>query len=202
MKLVEENIDELLPVPEEIIEELVSENTDQTKQKEKTQKIYIDDLELTRILIEESTNRINLSLQDPSAKLPGPSNKLGEWFIKVTDHMLTRGNFRGYSDNYKDEFKSSAYLFFARYWWKFDASKVKQNTDKNGNFKDQQDLKGGFSFFTTLAWTGTLSALKTLKEADEFRKNIAESKTRDTEGDITTDFYLHRYDNGFGGYNI
>ena len=47
MKLVEENIDELLPVPEEIIEELVSENSDQTKQKEKTQKIYIDDLEYT-----------------------------------------------------------------------------------------------------------------------------------------------------------
>ena len=159
---------------------------------------YIDDLELTRILIQE----IALRTQKVSnnEKPNGPSNQLGAWFIKVVDRMLTRGNFRGYSDNYKDEFKSNAYLFFARYWWKFDAKRVAGNyikgiTEGERVLKEESTLKGGFSYFTTLAWTASLGALKVLKEADSSRQKMAEDKFKHSAEDITTEFYIGRSSN-------
>lgn len=159
---------------------------------------YIDDLELTRILIHE----INIRNQKISnnEKPDGPSNQLGAWFIKVVDRMLTRGNFRGYSDNYKDEFKSNAYLFFARYWWKFDAKRVAGNYIKNTSgekvLKESIAYKGGFSYFTTLAWTASLGALKSLKESDASRQKMAEDKFKHSEDDITTEYYVGRNYNG------
>lgn len=159
---------------------------------------YIDDLELTRILIHE----INIRNQKVAnnEKPDGPSNQLGAWFIKVVDRMLTRGNFRGYSDNYKDEFKSNAYLFFARYWWKFDAKRVAGNYIKNTSgekvLKESITYKGGFSYFTTLAWTASLGALKSLKESDASRQKMAEDKFKHSEDDITTEYYVGRNYNG------
>lgn len=178
----------------------------------KEAKNYIDDLELTRLLIEEINNRKNL-IKSGSEKLPGPSNQLGAWYIKVVDRLLTKHNFRGYSDNYKDEFKSSAYLFFARYWWKFDPSRVKGNIDKEllelaeiqeeteeieNSVPLKEELKGGFTFFTTLAWTGILAALKVLKLNDAFRKKMAELKTKTSESEINSDFYTDRV----GSYDL
>lgn len=159
--------------------------------KEKT--MYIDDLDLTRILIQEIQNR--QSLIEQGLKPVGPSNALGVWFVKVVDRMLTRGNFRGYSDNYKDEFKSNAYLFFARYWWKFDATRVIGNYSvKDGvkTLKEPETFKGGFSYFTTLAWTATMGALKTLKENDISRQKIAEDKFKNSGDDIATEYYVGR----------
>lgn len=160
---------------------------------------YIDDLELTRILIHE----INIRTQKVAnnEKPDGPSNQLGAWFIKVVDRMLTRGNFRGYSDNYKDEFKSNAYLFFARYWWKFDAKRVAGNYIKGPSegervLKESTTYKGGFSYFTTLAWTASLGALKALKETDSSRQKMAEDKFKHSEDDITTEYYVGRSYNG------
>lgn len=163
--------------------------------------VYIDDLHLTRVLIKEVLAR-KAFVEDPKnegKKPAGPSNVLGEWFVKVTHRMLTRGNFRGYSDNYKDEFKSNAYLFFARYWWKFDATRVIGNyTTKDGvkTLKPEEEFKGGFSYFTTLAWTATMGALKVLKEADNSRHTLADSKFRNSGDDINLEYYTGRNFNG------
>jgi hypothetical protein len=197
---------------------------DEYRDKKQPKQLYIEDSELTRLLLSEISNRKTISeTAEIGTKLPGPSNQLGEWFIKVTHRMLTRGNFRNYSDNYKDEFKSDAYLFFARYWWKFDPRKVAQNlillpnttVVKNKKqkmttyywqetkdaekieyvpeLKPSEQLLGGFSYFTTLAWTGTLGALSSLKKADEFRQNIAENMMKDSRSNTTLDYFNDRH---------
>lgn len=195
--------------------ETLPQNDPEFKKLIKEKQVYINDLELTKILIKEINNRKYI-IEQTKEKVPGPSNQLGEWFVKVTDHMLTRGNFRGYSDNYKDEFKSNAYLFFARYWWKFDPTRVAGNKIKppkdaelksDGKYyisennteiewkqlyKPESEWKGGFTFFTTLAWTGTLGALKTLKEADNFKQKMAEDMTKTSKIDTMTEYYVDR----------
>jgi hypothetical protein len=223
----EENLDfDLLDKEIEIDEDEFEEELESfvKKQPKQEKQLYIDDKELTELLIKELTARKAIAdVAEVGAKLPGPSELLGEWFVKVTHRMLTRGNFRNYSDNYKDEFKSDAYLFFARYWWKFDPRKVAQNLillpnttivvnkkQKTKTFfwsetkesekieyvpdmKDAELLLGGFSYFTTLAWTGTLGALSTLKKADEFRQNLAENMMNDSRNNTTLDYFNDRH---------
>jgi len=227
------DIKDIIEDEEDVLDIDVSKNQDllqfvKTEIKEKS--MYIDDIDLTSTLISEIKEREkylseNITRDGCITKIKGPSNILGEWFIKVTDRMLTRYNFRGYSDNYKDEFKSNAYLFFARYWWKFNPERVTQNwttlpkksdttyiwinestsetpqlypyyTSNSGELvrwektlKSDTELKGGFSYFTILAWTAALNALKVLKENDQNRKHMAESLVRTSENDINTDFY-------------
>jgi hypothetical protein len=92
-----------------------------------------------------------------------PSNELGKYYIDVVDNLLKRNNFNNYT--YKDDFKSEAYYFFIRYWWKFRPEKVNKESNKG--------LVGGFSYFTTMAWTGFREVIKKEQvKANDINKRV------------------------------
>lgn len=237
-----ENLEELdlQEIEESDIDEIISEFLEETldtidtidtvepiKKLSNKRQNYIDDLEMTALLVKEAKERQLFENTKPeNVKSLGPSNMLGEWFIKITERMLSRGNFRNYSDNYKDEMRSDAYLFFARYWWKFNPEKVTQNwtlppkdaiwenvydtegviVSKNifvnendvkvpwhSKMKPEEEWKGGFSFFTTLAWSGAIGALKIRKKEDEQRQKIAEDMAKNSRDSTSTEYYIDRH---------
>jgi hypothetical protein len=183
----QDNLDTVIEeVPQEIIV-AISIPEEITKQDKQKKLHYIDDVELTALLMKEIHSRSLFMVNNPDKKPPGASNALGEWYIRVVDRLLTRGNFRGYSENYKMEFRSSAYLFFARYWYKFDSTRVQSNQRENST-----EIKGGFSYFTTLAWTSILGTLKDMNLDYKNSSDMVDNVTKTSSSDAITEYYTGR----------
>ena len=143
---------------------------------------YINDKELTKLLLKEKEEYFNKERKSCS-------NQLAEKFLLILEKILTRPNFNRYSQDYKDEFKSSAELLFIKHWFKFNPEKIKKNYFiKNGKkiLKEKKDWGGAFAFFSILAWTGCTDEIKKFKKIknekqqmiDDIKKEFLNSKRK------------------------
>lgn len=151
----------------------------------------LDPSEETRIQLTTYDNKPKINTAYTSVKRKrvkfGPGEELGEFFILIVDRMLTKSNWSGYSDNYMDEFKSSAYWFFSRYWMKFNILKVKGQENKPEHLKT-----GGFSYFSTLTYSGILAALKILKKEDNAKKEISHDMNSNVRDNTVNSLYTNK----------
>jgi len=100
------------------------------------------------------------------------SNKLAEYFLHIESSILKKFNWRNYTQAYKDELTSSANTFFIRYWWKFNPTRMalNYNTIKGEKIlKPEQEFKGAFLYFTSLAYSGNLAGIKFLNKSKQSR---------------------------------
>jgi len=163
---------------QEIPSNISIEGLQREKTEEEKQKFYIDDYALTKLLLKEQEEYKN-GLRTKS------SEELAKNFITVLEHVLTARNFSGYSKNYKDEFRSKAYLLFVKHWHKFDPAKARLNYyQKDGElfYKENVDeLRGGFGWFSLFARTAALDEIKRFKRIREKNQEIIDGKNADLE---------------------
>lgn len=148
------------------------------KTADEKKKFYIDDYQLTKDLLREQ-KEFKEGLRKSS------SNELAKQFITVLEHVLTKHNFSGYSKNYKDEFRSKAYMLFVKHWHKFDPAKARLNYyQKDGELffkEDVAELRGGFGWFSLFSQTASIDEIKRFKRIREKLKEIVDSKNADLE---------------------
>jgi len=175
---------------------------------------YIDDVEITRVLLRDKETPNGLD-EDGKPKPPKASEELGEMYLMMIEKILSRGNFRGYTEEYKNEMRGMAHIFFARYWWKFSPEKVQFNVLFNDSvksfklhegisddievfFKDlpdeykilkpREEWKGVFSFFSTLIFSAFLGGLKNLNKSKPYIED-AKQRTDSASEDIASEYY-------------
>lgn len=149
------------------------DNLPREKTKEEKKKFYIDDFALTKQLLKEQKD-----FKDGLVKTS--SNDLAQQFIIVLEHVLTKHNFSGYSKNYKDEFRSKAYMLYVKHWHKFDPTKARLNYyQKDGELfykEDVSELRGGFGWFSLFSSTASIDEIKRFKRIRENLKEIVDEK--------------------------
>ena len=153
--------------------ELPRERTEAEKKK-----FYIDDYALTKQLMKEQKDF-------KEGLIKTSSNDLAKQFIIVLEHVLTKHNFSGYSKNYKDEFRSKAYMLYVKHWHKFDPAKARLNYyQKDGELffkEDVSELRGGFGWFSLFSSTASIDEIKRFKRIREKLKIIVDGKNADLE---------------------
>jgi len=156
-----------------LYEDDLEENVfERNEDKNKDKNFYMDDLELTKMLLEEQKEFLE-------GKRKSASNDLAKKFITVLEHYLTKHNVSGYSKNYKDEFRSKAYILFVKHWFKFDPKKARLNYyQKDGElyYKEEEELKGGFGWFSLFSSTASIDEIKRLKKIRENLKALVDEK--------------------------
>jgi hypothetical protein len=136
---------------------------------------YIDDKELTKKLLLEIENY-------KSGKQKTASNDLAVCSLRILERILSRRNFKNYTDDYKDEFRSKAHFLFAKYWHRYEPEKVRKNfyvKDGIKYLKDKSEWQGAFSWFTLLSWTACTDEIKRLNKLKEKRKELFETESSD-----------------------
>jgi len=157
---------------------------------------YIDDVELTKQLMEEIE-------QYNKGQRKNPSDSLIKKFFLIQEKILTASKYNGYTKDYKDEFKSEANLLFIRYWMKFNPYKVKNNIDNDnidfdiaanpnididikGDYKKlKKELKGALTYFTILNITAIHTIINKEKKFRNFKKNLYHQTFNDLKKDVS-----------------
>lgn len=135
---------------------------------------YIDDLVLTKLLLTEMQE-----FKDGERK--SASNELAGHFLHILDRIMKRANFKGYSDEYKDEFRSKAQILFVKHWYKFKPESIQKNwytKNKVKHFKEEAEWKGAFTWFSLMSWTGCTDEIKRLNKISEKRKKLIEEENQ------------------------
>jgi len=165
--------------------EITVDNLAIEKTAEQKKKFYIDDLELTQQLMKEQKEYL-------AGDRKTSSNDLASKFIIVLEHVLTKYNFSGYSKNYKDEFRSKAYILFVKHWFKFKPEKTRLNYyQKDGELyfkEDPKEYRGAFGLFSLFSSTGAIDEIKRFKRQREKIKEILDAKNAELE---SLDQYLY-----------
>jgi hypothetical protein len=161
------------------------ENLAIEKTSEQKKKFYIDDLALTQQLMKEKEEYL-------AGERKTSSEDLARQFIIVLEHVLTKHNFSGYSKNYKDEFRSKAYMLFVKHWFKFKPEKTRLNYyQKDGELyfkEDPTEYRGAFGLFSLFSSTASIDEIKRFKRQREKLKEIVDNKNADLE---SLDQYLY-----------
>ncbi len=167
-----------MPQPTELPSNITIDRIAIEKTEEQKKKFYIDDFALTKQLMREQQEFLN-------GDRKSSSNELASQFITVLEHVLTKHNFSGYSKNYKDEFRSKAYMLFVKHWHKFDPKKARLNYyQKDGELfykEDVTELRGGFGWFSLFSSTASIDEIKRFKRIREKNQVIIDSKNADLE---------------------
>lgn len=145
---------------------------------------YIDDYELTKLLMKEQAEFRNNERRQASEEL---SLK----FLLILDHVLTLRNFSGYSRNWKDEFRSKSHELYVKHWHKFDPVRARLNFyQKDGELylKEVEEFRGAFGWFSLFCKTGALDEIKKLKRRSAQIKEIIEGKNAELDGMETYQF--------------
>ena len=174
------------PKENETLKNLTTKDLIREKTEEEKKKFYIDDYALTKQLMKEQQD-----FKDGLIKTS--SNELASQFIVVLEHVLTKHNFSGYSKNYKDEFRSKAYMLFVKHWHKFDPTRARLNYfQKDGELflkEDKNEWRGGFGWFSLFSQTAAVDEIKRFKRHREKLKEIVDDKNSELE---TLDAYLYK----------
>jgi len=123
---------------------------------------YIDDKELTKLLMKEIQER-------KDGKRKGPSNELTEKFLLIYNKILTRNNFSGYTNAWKNEFYDKATMKFMRNWYKFNPKKIQANY-KKGQYIGP--VKGAHTFFTTIVFSSIFDVIRKNKKMEKMLDKI------------------------------
>lgn len=125
------------------------------------------------------------------------SERLAEYYMLMQERVLSRSNWRNYTPEYKNELRSMGSLFFTRYWWKFDYTRVAANwavvyeLDESGKIlrdlsipesednkvvksrtlKERGLLKGTFSYFTNLIFSANLGGISDINKSKKGLEN-------------------------------
>jgi hypothetical protein len=165
-------------VPSDIPDNVKLNELPREKSKEEQNKFYVDDYELTKLLLKEQ-KEFHEGLRKTS------SNELAKQFITILEHVLTKHNFSGYSKNYKDEFRSKAYMLFVKHWHKFKPEKARLNYyQKDGELffkEDVNELRGAFGWFSLFSSTASIDEIKRFKRIRENNQKIIDGKNSDLE---------------------
>lgn len=137
---------------------------------------YCDDYALTALLLKEQEEFRN-------GERTSASDEIGTYFLTIREHVLTKRNFSGYSQNYKDEFRSKANELFAKHWHKFDPIRARKNyTQKDGELflkEDKTEWRGGFGWFSLFCRTAAIDEIKRLNKIRQKNQAIIEEKNHD-----------------------
>lgn len=146
-----------------------------SKSDKKANSDYIDDLVLTKLLLKEIKEFKN-------GERKSASNELASHFLLILARIMKRGNFKGYSPEYKDEFRSKAQILFVKHWHKFKPKSIQKNwytKNKVKYFKDESEWKGAFTWFSLMSWTGCTDEIKRLNKISEKRKKLIEEENKE-----------------------
>lgn len=124
------------------------------------------------------------------------SEKLASYFMLIEERILSKGNWRGYTNEYKNELRSMGSLFFARYWWKYNPLRVNKNKlEENHNYNEDDDvLYGAFTYFTNLISSAFLGGISDINKSKKLLKE-KDSKIEHSEDDINSIIYSGRFEN-------
>jgi len=143
------------------------------KEAQKEANFYCDDYALTAMILKEQKDF-------REGKVRSASNELAKEFMTIREHVLKKRNFSGYSQNYKDEFRSKASELFVKHWHKFDATRARKNyTQKDGELyykEDVSELRGAFGWFSLFCKTAAIDEIKRFKKGRENVKKIIDEK--------------------------
>jgi hypothetical protein len=93
---------------------------------------------------------------------------------------LTKSNVVGYTNHYKDEFRSKAYELFVKHWHKFDPSRARLNFYQKGKQlylkEDKSQWRGGFGWFSLFCRTAVIDELNRFKKRKQFIDKILDEK--------------------------
>jgi len=165
-------------VEKEELAKIRVDNIPREKTPDEKSKFYIDDYALTKLLLKEQKDY-------KEGLVKTSSNELAKQFITILEHVLTKHNFSNYSKNYKDEFRSKAYMLFVKHWHKFDPLKARLNYyQKDGELfykEDINEIRGGFGWFSLFSSTAAIDEIKKFKRIREKTQAILNTKNAELE---------------------
>ena len=131
---------------------------------------YIDDYELTKMLMKEVE-------EYKQGKRKSPSEELSKKFLTIFYHFISSWKYYGYTDDRKQDFLSQASYLFLKNWHKFNPEKVQKNWKQKNNEKylvKEDEYRGAFSFFTMICANGVHFIINKFKKEKENHEKLIE----------------------------
>jgi len=132
---------------------------------------YFNDIEMTKLLIKESKERLE-------GKRKNPSDKITKAFLDILEHTLTSRKYSGYTPEWKDEFRGLAHEKFVKHWYKFDPKRAQKNYYQKNNekfLKDEKEWGGAHGYFTTIVISSIHDVIRKFKKERQDREEMAVS---------------------------
>jgi len=124
------------------------------KRKPKKIENYIEDRELTTLLMKE-INKLPkevLGKRERGAKPPSPSEELSNAYLEIMYNILRKPNFSGYYEEVRESIISRCQIVFLLNWYKFKPYRVRNNfkIESKGKYVSRPLEKGTNVMYTTI----------------------------------------------------